>query len=68
MGAHNAITSAAIQDGGVYLLGEDENGNQYCPLCEVEKHMGEVAAKDWISGSTDDQLKICKKNNLLSIN
>ena len=27
MEAHNAIVSAAIKQGGVYLLGEDENGN-----------------------------------------
>jgi len=68
MAAHNAITTAALDGGGLYLLSVDEDGNHYCPLCEVEKHIGDNVVENWINGSTDDCLNYCKTHGLLNLN
>jgi hypothetical protein len=34
------IYGRAIEDGGLYLMTRDPDGNEYCPLCECEKHGG----------------------------
>src|SRR5689334_6280406 len=47
--AHNMIVSNALEVGGLYLMGQDPEGKEYCPLCEVAKH-GFV---DWIEKAAD---------------
>ncbi len=32
------FANAALENGGLYLLGNDERGEPRCPLCEFEKH------------------------------
>lgn len=32
------LHSQALNSGGTYVLGLDENGNEYCPVCEADKH------------------------------
>lgn len=56
MSANLAIWSKALEIGGLYLLGEDEQGNHYCPLCEAEAHGGPGTAEMWINGCLDVQL------------
>lgn len=53
LAANNMIWTAALEAGGLYLMGTDENGDEYCPLCEVDAHL-EGGAMDWIEGSTDE--------------
>jgi hypothetical protein len=61
MAANGAIASAAIHEGGLYLLEGD-----FCPLCEVKKHgHGPGMDKDWIEGSLDDQLQYALDRGLL---
>jgi hypothetical protein len=38
LAANNLIWANAIKCGGLYLLGRDEKGNEYCPVCEADKH------------------------------
>lgn len=28
----------ALRGGGLYLMGQQEDGSEYCPVCEAEKH------------------------------
>ena len=32
------LFSQALHSGGAYTLCFDENGNEYCPVCEADKH------------------------------
>lgn len=68
MAAHNMITAAALEAGGLYIMTVDEDDNHYCPLCEVKENMGEEMVKDWIDGSTDACLEYSKANGLLNLN
>lgn len=68
MAANMGIFGNALQQGGLYLMGRDEDGNQYCPLCEVKKHVSEDMDEKWIQASTDEQLEKCKAAGLLSNN
>lgn len=45
---HWHFTNQALKYGGPYLLGHDPNGDQYCPICEFEKHAEGFVAKDEI--------------------
>lgn len=60
MSAYWAITSNALSSGGLYLLSPDEDGNEYCPLCELDKNFPDedpVPSKDWIEKSSKEQLQ-----------
>ena len=65
MNANWAIHMAALEDGGLYLLGTDENGNDYCPLCEAEKHGPPDIVADWINGCCDAQLETARELGLV---
>lgn len=56
LNANFAIWSNALERGGLYLMGNDEDGEPYCPLCEYEKKGGGKAA-DWITFAADEQLE-----------
>ncbi len=64
MNANWGIMNAALECGGLYLVGEDQTGSQYCPLCEVEKHAGEGTAAEWIRGCCDAQLEAARELGL----
>lgn len=66
--AHIMIITAVLQQGGIYMLMNDENNNERCPLCEIEKQAGEELVKNWIDGSTNECLNYCKEMNLLNQN
>lgn len=70
MAANFAIWNNALSAGGMYLMGVDERGNQYCPLCELVKHAkvadGQIPADEqWIEGCCDGQLSICREMGLV---
>lgn len=53
MAANFAIWSNAIDMGGLYLMGHDDQGNEYCPVCESTKHNG--PSEDWwINNAAND--------------
>lgn len=57
------ITGQALKLGGLYLMTAKEDGSEYCPLCEVEKHLGDEG-KTWIDGASDSILAYCKEHGL----
>jgi hypothetical protein len=44
LAAHNNIVSNALASGGIYMMGTDEEGNRFCPVCEAAKN----GHGDWI--------------------
>lgn len=66
MSATYMIYGNAMRMGGLYLMTTDEHGNEYCPLCEVEKHVGEGTAQKWIDGCSDAILQHCQQRGLTS--
>jgi hypothetical protein len=52
MGAYWMITNRALESGGLYLMTQDENGNERCPLCEVVKHA--PPPPDWTGPAIDE--------------
>lgn len=75
MAANWMICGRAIDLGGLYLLGSKENGEPYCPLCELNEQVekqnanttGKIPATVWIEGAVDEQWKYCQENGLKSI-
>lgn len=65
MNSNWAIMSHALKLGGLYLMSADEAGNQYCPLCEAEKHGGPGTASSWIEGCCDAQLQAARELGLI---
>lgn len=59
--------SAALEYGGLGVMGEDENGNQYCPLCLAKNH-GEVPEMDkmWVDGCADAMLGHAREAGLVA--
>jgi hypothetical protein len=64
--ANNMIVGNAIKSGGLYLLGETEDGSNdghYCPLCEAKYHGSKSEQpvdnldEDWIEGCTEAILR-----------
>lgn len=49
MTAHNILVHNALNAGGMYLLGQKEDGTDYCPICEAEEH----GATGWIEQAAD---------------
>lgn len=71
MDANNMIWSKALEFGGLYLMGQKDDGSQYCPLCEVDIHTparedGRPEAQHWIEGCTDTILRHCREISLVS--
>lgn len=72
MASYWMLMCMALQNGGLYLMGEKPgDGGEYCPLCEVEAAGVRVEGKaglavDWMEGCTDSVLVYCRDNGLLS--
>jgi hypothetical protein len=60
MAANLAIWNNALEMGGLYLMGTDENGSEYCPICESVKNEG-PAVEWWITSAADEQLGRAKE-------
>lgn len=65
MSANWAIMGRALELGGLYLMGADDKGEEYCPLCEVDKHGGK--ASDWITGCCNAQLDHARELGLVPV-
>jgi hypothetical protein len=52
MSAHWMIVNRALESGGLYLMVQDEHGNERCPLCELVKHA--PPPPDWKGPSIDE--------------
>ena len=74
MSSYWTLSARAIEVGGIYLLGVKPDGSEYCPMCEVQKHIpvcncgkckGETSAIQWMEGCTDAVLEYCKENSLV---
>lgn len=70
MNANNMIWSRALEMGGLYLMGQKEDGSQYCPLCEVDANSparedGRPEAEHWIEGCTNSVLNHCRDLGLV---
>jgi hypothetical protein len=60
MDANYAIWSNALRMGGNYMLGADEKGEHYCPVCEAVTHKSHD--EDWwITNAADEQLNKAKE-------
>lgn len=64
--ASEGITANALNNGGVYLLFPREDGGEFCPLCEMEKHTT-TKAVEWINAATQEALDFAVDNHLMSI-
>jgi hypothetical protein len=62
--ANMLIWRASLEAGGMYLLSGDENGEPYCPLCELVKNDGDL--DDWVNGACDDSLDEARRLGLTS--
>lgn len=61
MSAMMMLIINALQSGGLYLMGTDENGNDYCPVCEAALN----GHNDWIAAAADGQLETCRERGLV---
>lgn len=55
---HNNLTAFALKNGGLYLMGQDENGNDYCPMCECKKagidgKLNEALDEQWMKSEVN---------------
>jgi hypothetical protein len=61
LNAYFAIITNAMRVGGSYLLGQDIEGQEYCPLCELGTHLGNNHVIEWINCAADDEKKLADK-------
>lgn len=59
-----AIWNNALGLGGIYLLGVDEDGEEYCPICESMRNDG-PPEDFWIKNAVDEQLQKAKHLKLI---
>jgi hypothetical protein len=62
--ANFAIWNNALGLGGLYLMGTDEQGNPFCPICEAVKN-GVHDSAWWINSAADEQLERARELGLL---
>lgn len=59
------FTNDALRCGGLYLLGQKEDGSEYCPICEFEKHSEGFVVKDQIVSVANQMHEYCIKEGLI---
>lgn len=68
MSMHWHWTNHALRNGGLYLMGENEDGSNdghYCPICEFEKHMRGFDAEKDIAIVADQMLHWARGEGLV---
>jgi hypothetical protein len=68
MAANLAIWTNALEMGGAYLMFQDPEGNEYCPICEAIKNGKNVPqgkAEWWIDHAADEQLARARELKLV---
>lgn len=58
------IHGQALERGGLYLMGQKEDGTAYCPICEAISH-GAGDEKFWIDGPAEAELTFCREQGLV---
>lgn len=70
MSIHYHFTNNAIRCGGLYLMGQREDGENdghYCPVCEFEKHMPGFVAKPEIDKVAEQMAGWCREQGLIAL-
>lgn len=65
---NNHFTGDALRCGGLYLMDQNESGENdghYCPICEFVKHSPGFDAKASIDGIADQMATWAREQNLL---
>lgn len=65
MELNNHFWAEALRCGGLYLMGLNEKGEHYCPICEFEAHGTRFDAKTQIGECADAMLAHCREEGLL---
>lgn len=68
MSMHWHFSNEALRAGGLYLMSEcdnQENDNQYCPVCEFVTHSKGFDAKSRIEQVADDMASWCREEKLI---
>lgn len=60
-----ACSARAIHIGGTYLLGTFNDGYEYCPLCEVKRHISVLADVEWVVDCVDAIYEHCIEHGLI---
>jgi hypothetical protein len=63
MDCHWMITKRALELWGLQLMWTKEDGTDYCPVCEAERHGATESI--WIDGPADSALKFCRQKGLV---
>jgi hypothetical protein len=63
------IQSKGLKMGGLYIMGQKDDGSHYCPICEAIVHKPDDAEVQWvedywIQGPADAALEECRKLGL----
>lgn len=56
------ITTKALELGGLWLMGMDEHGEEFCPICEAVR--AGAPEDHWIDGPADEALAECRRRGL----
>ncbi len=62
------FTGEAMRCGGLYLMGQNETGENdghYCPICEFAKHSKGFEAKEAIGNIADQMAVHCRAEGLI---
>lgn len=66
------IWNRGLELGGLYLMGQKDDGSEYCPICEALDHMEpppgetrEYCERLWIDGPADAALNECRRCGLV---
>jgi hypothetical protein len=65
---NNHWWATALQCGGLYLMGQNQDGSNdghYCPLCELDSHYKEFVPEAEVNMVADQMLEWVKKEGLL---
>jgi hypothetical protein len=66
-----AIWNNAIDMGGLYLMGSDDSGNPYCPICEAiancPKDLPQSTADWWIDSAVKEQYQKAMDLGLIKV-
>jgi len=68
MSMHWHWTNSALEAGGLYLMGQNdtgENEGHFCPVCEFVKHSEGFDAKEAIGSVADQIAEYCRAEGLI---
>jgi hypothetical protein len=69
MSLHWHFANEALRCGGLYLMGQNDDGKNdghFCPVCEFEKHAEGFVAKEAIGSVADQIADHCRAEGLIA--